>query len=86
MSARRLPAGGGEIDRTRPLGFTFDGRPVDGFHGDTIASALLAAGVANPQLDVSIVTELPREHSHSAKFKLIESRSVTGAAAPTPTS
>ncbi len=46
MSARRLPAGGGEIDRTRPLGFTFDGRPVDGFHGDTIASALLAAGVA----------------------------------------
>ena len=45
MSARRLPAGGGEIDRTQPIDFTFDGRAVSGFQGDTIASALLASGV-----------------------------------------
>jgi len=43
MTARRLPQGG-EIDRSRPLSFTFDGRPVQGFHGDTLASALLASG------------------------------------------
>lgn len=43
MTARRLPQGG-EIDRQRPLTFTFDGRKIAGFHGDTLASALLAAG------------------------------------------
>ena len=40
---RRL-AEGGEIDRSRPLGFSFDGRVHTGYAGDTIASALLAAG------------------------------------------
>ncbi|THF56453.1 sarcosine oxidase subunit alpha family protein [Ollibium composti] len=44
MSARRLPHGGSEIDRSRPLKFTFDGRTVEGFGGDTVASALLASG------------------------------------------
>ena len=42
-SAHRLPSGG-EIDRSRPLRFTFDGKGIDGFHGDTLASALLASG------------------------------------------
>jgi sarcosine oxidase subunit alpha len=41
MSAYRLEAGG-IIDRDRPITFTFDGRKVAGFSGDTIASALLA--------------------------------------------
>ncbi len=41
---RRLASGGG-IDRSRPLRFTFDGRPYRGFEGDTLASALLAEGV-----------------------------------------
>jgi sarcosine oxidase subunit alpha len=36
--------GRGLVDRARPLRFSFDGRPVDGFHGDTVASALLAQG------------------------------------------
>ena len=36
---------GGLIDRTAPLSFTFDGRRLDGFAGDTLASALLANGV-----------------------------------------
>jgi len=44
MSGWRL-AEGGRIDRTRPVGFHFDGRSYSGFAGDTLASALLAAGV-----------------------------------------
>lgn len=36
---------GGVIDRSRPLSFQFDGRSFVGFHGDTLASALLANGV-----------------------------------------
>lgn len=36
---------GGRIDRNRPLRFTFDGRALTGFEGDTLASALLANGV-----------------------------------------
>jgi sarcosine oxidase subunit alpha len=41
----RLPPQPGErIDRSRPLSFTFDGAPVTGFEGDTVASALHAAG------------------------------------------
>lgn len=38
-------AGGGRIDRSRPLGFRFDGRSYTGYAGDTLASALVAAGV-----------------------------------------
>jgi sarcosine oxidase, subunit alpha len=42
---RRLaPQPGERIDRARPLTFGFDGRPVEGFAGDTIASALIASG------------------------------------------
>ncbi len=44
MSARRLEQGG-EIDRTQPLGFRFDGADYRGYAGDTAASALLAAGL-----------------------------------------
>jgi len=41
----RLPERGGErIDRGRVIEFSFDGRSVSGFEGDTIASALFAAG------------------------------------------
>ena len=40
----RLPEGGA-IDRSRPIGFSFNGRPYSGFAGDTLASALLANGV-----------------------------------------
>ncbi|HEY5316446.1 MAG TPA: FAD-dependent oxidoreductase [Solirubrobacteraceae bacterium] len=41
----RLPTQAAErIDRTRPITFTFDGRPVAALAGDTIASALYAAG------------------------------------------
>ncbi|MDA9865099.1 sarcosine oxidase subunit alpha family protein [bacterium] len=35
-------SGKGLIDRTKPVRFTFDGKPVEGFKGDTVASALLA--------------------------------------------
>ena len=43
MSAKRLPEGG-LIDRNKPLWFTWDGKDVSGFSGDTLASALLANG------------------------------------------
>ena len=45
MNAPFRTATGSLIDRTRPLDFTFDGRKMQGFHGDTLASALLANGV-----------------------------------------
>lgn len=40
----RLPHGG-RIDRSQALSFTFNGTPMQGYAGDTIASALLANGV-----------------------------------------
>ncbi|MFD2236918.1 sarcosine oxidase subunit alpha family protein [Aureimonas populi] len=44
MSRCRI-AGRGRIDRSRTLGFTFDGKRYEGHPGDTLASALLANGV-----------------------------------------
>jgi len=44
MSPNRIE-GGGAIDRNRPISFTFDGKIFAGYQGDTLASALLAAGV-----------------------------------------
>lgn len=35
----------GRIDRSRPLKFTFNGKTLHGFSGDTLASALLANGI-----------------------------------------
>jgi heterotetrameric sarcosine oxidase alpha subunit len=37
--------GKGQIDRTKPVNFRFDGKTYQGFKGDTVASALLANGV-----------------------------------------
>ncbi|MEM7056489.1 MAG: sarcosine oxidase subunit alpha family protein [Pseudomonadota bacterium] len=42
--AHRLPIGGLAIDRSQPLNFTFNGESLQGFQGDTLASALLANG------------------------------------------
>ena len=39
----RLAKGGRLIDRTKPLSFTFNGRRMQGYAGDTLASALLGA-------------------------------------------
>lgn len=36
---------GGRIDRTRPLRFVWEGRQLQGYAGDTLASALVANGV-----------------------------------------
>lgn len=36
---------GGLIDRTAPISFTFNGKSLGGYQGDTLASALLANGV-----------------------------------------
>ena len=40
----RLPEGG-RIDRSAPIEFTWDGKTLKGFVGDTLASALLANGI-----------------------------------------
>jgi sarcosine oxidase subunit alpha len=45
MTARRL-ASGGRIDRNKRLSFDFDGLALQGFAGDTVASALMANDVA----------------------------------------
>src|SRR5665213_1464420 len=40
----RLTEGGSRIDRSKRITFSFDGRDVTGFAGDTVASAVLASG------------------------------------------
>ncbi|MEM0949061.1 MAG: sarcosine oxidase subunit alpha family protein [Pseudomonadota bacterium] len=42
--SKRLASGGRRIDRSLPLDFTFNGKPMRGFAGDTLASALMANG------------------------------------------
>jgi heterotetrameric sarcosine oxidase alpha subunit len=44
MNLNRI-AGAGAIERNRPISFSFDGNAFAGYQGDTLASALLAAGV-----------------------------------------
>ncbi len=44
MQQRRL-ASGGRIDRSKPIKFKFNGKELDGYKGDTLASALIANGV-----------------------------------------
>jgi sarcosine oxidase, subunit alpha len=45
VTSSRLADGGVWIDRSKPVGFTFDGAELEGFEGDTLASALLANDV-----------------------------------------
>lgn len=45
MGSKRLPAPWGDrLDRSRPISFSFNGHAVAAWLGDTVASALLAAG------------------------------------------
>jgi sarcosine oxidase subunit alpha len=44
MSSFRV-SGRGRVDHTQPIQFTFDGKKIKGFKGDTVASALLANGI-----------------------------------------
>lgn len=45
MSGRRTSSGG-RVDRNKTIHFSFDGVPMAGHPGDTLASALLASGVS----------------------------------------
>lgn len=45
MGSFRLDSGGHWIEREKPVRFRFDGRPVSGFAGDSLAAALLADDV-----------------------------------------
>ena len=67
MQPNRLSTGG-RIDRSKPLNFRFNGRKLQGYAGDTLASALLANGV-------TIV---------GRSFKLHRPRGVVGAGAEEP--
>ena len=42
--SRLAPQPGERIDRARTISFTFDGKRVEAYEGDTIGSALYAAG------------------------------------------
>jgi methylglutamate dehydrogenase subunit C len=44
MSQPNRLATGGRIDRSKPISVTFDGRPLEAYAGDTLASAMLANG------------------------------------------
>ena len=44
MTAFRRLDKGGRIDRGKPVNFTYDGKSLGGYSGDTLASALLANG------------------------------------------
>lgn len=70
MSAQifRRPEGG-RIDRSRPVGFEFNGRTLTGFQGDTLASALIANGV----------------HLVGRSFKYHRPRGIVSAGAEEPT-
>ena len=56
-----LPAGGvrlltgGRINRARPLPFTFEGRALAAYEGDTLASALLANGVPAKEVIETVI-------------------------------
>jgi sarcosine oxidase subunit alpha len=67
VQAKRLDTGG-RIDRSKPVGFRFDGHKLEGFQGDTLASALLANGV-------SVV---------GRSFKLHRPRGIVGSGAEEP--
>ena len=51
----RLSTGGRLIDRTKRIHFSFDGKQLSGFAGDTVASAVLRKRTAGfrPQFQVS---------------------------------
>src|ERR1700730_5565044 len=56
VSHRLGPGPWESIDRSRPIGFWLDGRDVDGFVGDTVASAIAAGGGGLNHPALSILT------------------------------
>jgi len=45
MTQKNRIQNGGRVDRSKTLNFKYNGKTYQGFHGDTVASALLANGV-----------------------------------------
>ncbi|MDQ2067791.1 2Fe-2S iron-sulfur cluster-binding protein [Xinfangfangia sp. CPCC 101601] len=45
LTGSKRRASGGHIDRSRPISFTWNGKKMQGFEGDSLASALIANGV-----------------------------------------
>lgn len=78
---RRLPTGG-RIERLRPLPFTWNGTALTGFAGDTLASALLGAGV--PVLGTSVALARPRGVSSAGLEEATAFAQVTSGGASEP--
>ena len=88
IAGRLPPLPGERIDRSRRVRFTFEGRPFEGFAGDTIASALAANGVsvlsrsfkyrrprgiyAMAHKDTNTLVQLPGEPNVPADSRIIE--------------
>lgn len=70
MTQRYRIASRGIVDRSTPLSFEFEGRTIDGYAGDTLASALLAHGI----------------HQVTTSIKLGRPRGVTAAGSEDPSS
>ncbi|WP_157727514.1 2Fe-2S iron-sulfur cluster-binding protein [Stappia sp. ES.058] len=79
MSGYRLDQGGVLIDRARRVRFVFDGRPFEGFAGDTIASALAASGRA-PAIRVALGNG---EEAPPSQVALVDGLQVTSVSAGT---
>ena len=45
MSQKNRLQSGGRINRDLPMSFVYNGKNLEGFEGDTLASALLANGI-----------------------------------------
>ena len=45
MSQKNRLQSGGRINRDQPMSFVYNGKNLQGFEGDTLASALLANGI-----------------------------------------
>jgi hypothetical protein len=97
MSGFRLPAPQGIwVDRSRPLQFSFNGRELQGYAGDTVASALLQRSLVDgesdpsPLLAIGVVAMLRarsgrwREASPDARVGPIQGGRWAESAAPAP--
>ena len=80
MSAYRLPGlAGAWIDRSQKLNFNFDGRALQGYSGDSLASALLASGSMHVARSFKLSAA---DDSEPGAGPLVEQRSRLGGRGP----
>ena len=79
MTGSRLPAGG-LIDRTKPISFTFEGRALTGYAGDSVASALLANEPSGALLESTVLAHLSTLRGLDTELDRLELALIYGAA------